>query len=74
MKTTITDDFGHEVTETRVLPLNGGANIICGVIGYHREIANRRDMNRTLSKDAQWDLPAWPSLRVYFTDGQYANA
>jgi len=40
---TMTDDFGHEVTEARVLPIGGDGNIICGRVGYAREIANRRE-------------------------------
>ncbi len=65
---TMTDDFGHEVTEARVLPLGGGANIITGPKGYRLEMANRRHMNSRNGPDGQWDLPSWESLRVYFPE------
>lgn len=68
---TMTDDFDHEVTEARVLPIGGGGNIICGRVGYEREMANRRAMNKRNGSAGQWDLPAWESLRVYFANGEY---
>ncbi len=73
----MTDDFGHEVTEARVLPLGAGGNIICGHAGYLREMAHRRQMNgkMTVNKTGSdfWDTPAWASLVVYFTKGEYVS-
>lgn len=65
---TMTDDFGHECTEVRVLPYGGGGNILCGHRGYCREIAGRIERNRELAPNCRYDLPAWESLKVYFPE------
>lgn len=65
------DDFGDIVTEARVLP-SGGSNIICGKRGYNREMSFRRERNKTLHDGAKFDLPAWESLKIYFSEN-YKN-
>jgi hypothetical protein len=72
-RNTITDDHSDEVTEARVLPLPGDANIICGRRGYEREISFRRERNRELAESCRYPLPSWESLRVYFKDGEYVR-
>lgn len=54
-----------ESGEVRVLPLNGDANLIVCQSCHAHEMRYRRDMNKNLSKDAQWDLPEWENLKVY---------
>ncbi len=54
----------HSGTETRRLPTGGdGAVILCRRC-YSHEMAWRRERNRDLGADAQFDLPSWESLKV----------
>lgn len=61
---TITDDYDHPCTETRLLPYGGGGNIIVGRESYEKEMAFRRERIRA---GVPFDLPSWESLRVYET-------
>lgn len=61
----LTDDYGDSVKEIRVLPLPGDANILCGIRGYMKEIAFRRERNKKLAPDCRYPLPRWQDLRVY---------
>lgn len=63
IKDTMTDDFGHECTEVRILPAGGGGNILCGRRGYEREMAFRRERLRA---GVPFDLPTWETLEIYF--------
>ena len=57
----------HSATgEVRVLPIstNGGNLILCEACHTY-EIAWRRERNRSLSKDATYDLPTWADLKLY---------
>ncbi len=63
---TMEDDFGDEVTEARILPVGDAGNSICGIKGYMQEMQFRRERNKKLGESAQYDLPAWESLKVYF--------
>ncbi len=61
-------DGGHCCTETgevRVLPLPGGANLILCMTCYAREMQWRKERNRELSTDAQYDRPVWSDLTIY---------
>lgn len=51
--------------EVRVLPTGGDSNAILCKLCFNREIAFRKERNRELSKDCQFQLPAWDSLKVY---------
>ena len=51
--------------EVRVLPTGGDGNAILCARCYRREMTFRRDRNRDLDKDAQFDIPAWKDLKVY---------
>lgn len=51
--------------EVRVLPVGGDGNAICCWRHYGAEIAFRRERNKELSKDCQFDLPKWNDLKVY---------
>jgi hypothetical protein len=54
--------------EVRVLPLGGEGNLILCWRCYGNEIRFRRERNEELSKDCQFDLPSWNSLKVYQTN------
>lgn len=71
---TMSDDYGDEVTEARVLPTGGGSNIICGKKGFNQEMQYRRERNKTLTDSAKFALPTWESLTVYFSNGEYKNS
>lgn len=58
----------------RVLPTGGDSNGILCLYCYRREIEFRKQRNRELSKDCQFKLPAWLSLRVYGEDQPEAVA
>lgn len=51
--------------EVRLLPYGGSGNLILcnSCLGY--ELAWRLKRNRELSKDCQFALPSWDSLKVY---------
>ena len=51
--------------EVRVLPTGGDSNAILCRTCYAHEMAFRRERNRELSKDYQFKLPTWESLRIY---------
>lgn len=61
----LTDDFGYQCLEIRVLPSNGDANTLCGKQGYMREIEHRKYMNQRLGDGQKWKLPAWEDLKIY---------
>lgn len=54
--------------QVRVLPTGSqphhGNMIICRAC-FNREIAFRKERNRELSKDCQFRLPTWETLKVY---------
>lgn len=52
-------------SQVRVLPTGGDSNGILCRYCFNREIAFRRDRNRDLSKDCQFKLPTWDSLKIY---------
>lgn len=51
--------------EVRVLRSGGDSNLILCHACYRHELTWRRERNRELSKDAQFQLPDWESLKVY---------
>lgn len=51
--------------EVRVLPTGGDGNLILCRACFHYELAFRRERNLDLSKDCQFELPEWKSLKVY---------
>lgn len=51
--------------EVRVLPTGGDSNAILCWRCYGHEIDFRRQRNKELSKDSQFALPKWESLKVY---------
>jgi hypothetical protein len=51
--------------EVRKLPTGGGANLILCHACFDHEIAYRRERNRELGQDAQFDLPLWSQLETY---------
>ena len=67
---TMEDDFGYPGTEIRVMPMNGEANALVSRRGYARMIADRMEANKRLGEFAQWKLPSWDDLKVYFTGGK----
>jgi hypothetical protein len=58
--------------EVRVLPTGGtdgyGSNGILCLLCYRREIDFRKSRNKELSKDCQFQLPKWQSLKIYGKD------
>jgi hypothetical protein len=62
----MTDDFGREVSEARLLPLGGGANAIVGGASYLLEMKYRK---REIAAGRPFDIPKWKSLKIYFKDG-----
>lgn len=61
-------DGAHCITglgQVRVLPTGGDGNAILCRACFNHELAFRRDRNRELSKDCQFQLPAWETLKVY---------
>lgn len=60
------NDKCHSSTgEVRVLPTGGDGNAILCFGCFLHEIAWRRERNRELSKECQFKLPSWESLKVY---------
>lgn len=59
------DHCGKTSGEVRVLPTGGDSNAILCRVCYWFELAFRKERNRELDRDAQFDLPAWSSLKVY---------
>jgi len=55
----------HGALPVRVLPLAGNGNLILCNLCHGHELRWRRERNRELSREAQFDLPAWESLTVY---------
>lgn len=53
------------VGQVRVLPYSRDGNLILCLHCYAYEIAWRRDRNKSLAKDCQFDLPKWEELAVY---------
>lgn len=51
--------------EVRRLPTGGDSAAILCVRCYRREIMWRRDRNKDLPLDCQYDIPAWKDLKVY---------
>lgn len=51
--------------EVRVLSLGGGGNLIVCIACFDKEIEHRKYMNRSLSRNVQWNLPQWYELEVY---------
>lgn len=49
----------------RVLPTGGDSNAILCRLCFLREINFRRERNKELSKDCQFDIPLWTKLKVY---------
>ena len=49
----------------RILPTGAGGNIICCHRHWQVEIDFRKERNKKLCADAQYDLPEWESLKVY---------
>lgn len=58
----------HTTQQVRVLPTGGDSNGILCRGCFNREISFRKERNRELSKDCQFKLPTWESLRVYGAD------
>lgn len=61
----LTDDYGLECKEIRVLPLGGEGNILCSYQGYLREIKYRIERNKELAESCRFDTPKWDDLAVY---------
>ena len=61
----LTDDYGYQTNELRVLPSGGSSNILCSRRGYESEIAWRRERNKELEEGCQFKLPTWEELRIY---------
>jgi hypothetical protein len=55
----------HASGAVRVLPYGGDGNLILCHSCYMREMQYRRERNRELGQDCQFELPAWNDLRVY---------
>lgn len=55
----------HSGQPVRKLPIGGGGNAILCKACYQREIQFRKERNRELGNDAQFDLPEWESLSVH---------
>lgn len=53
--------------EVRILPIGGDGNLILCRVCYEHEMAFRKDRNRQLASQNQFDLPAWEDLSVYET-------
>ena len=51
--------------QVRVLPYGGAGNLILCRICFFHEIRFRQLRNRDLSKDSQFALPTWDSLKIY---------
>lgn len=60
--------------QVRVLPTGGDSNAILCRYCFNREIAFRVDRNRELSKDCQFKLPTWDSLKIYGEPEPQANS
>lgn len=59
-------DHGHQTSqEVRLLPLGAGGNVIICLDHFCDEITFRRERNRNLDKECQFDLPAWEDLVIY---------
>lgn len=53
--------------QVRVLPTGGDGNAILCRACFEHELRFRRERNRDLSKDCQFKLPTWETLKVYET-------
>ena len=51
--------------EVRVLPTGGDSNGILCKLCFNREIAFRKERNRTLGEDYKFKIPKWETLEVY---------
>lgn len=51
--------------EIRVLPTGKDGNALLCRHCFKHELAFRRERNRELDHDCQFELPAWDSLKVY---------
>jgi hypothetical protein len=57
--------------QVRVLPTGGDGNAILCRACFDYELRWRRERNRELSKDCQFKLPSWDSLKVYGEEEKY---
>ena len=51
--------------QVRVLPTGGDSNAILCLSCFAREMIYRRERNKELSKDCQFELPKWNELKIY---------
>jgi hypothetical protein len=51
--------------EVRVLPAGGDSNMILCFNCFRHEMAFRKEQNQELTKDSQFEIPSWDSLKVY---------
>ncbi len=51
--------------EVRVLPTGGDSNAILCFTCFLRELQFRKQRNKELSKESQFKLPSWESLKKY---------
>lgn len=61
----LTDDYGYQTKELRILPSGGDSNILCGKQGYEREMRYRQERNKELGDAFKFKLPKWEDLRIY---------
>jgi hypothetical protein len=61
----IIDDYQRECSETRILPIGGGGNLIVGRQSYEREMRWRK---QRIDDGVPFDLPAWNDLAIYQTN------
>lgn len=59
------DKCTHSKGEVRVLPTGGDGNVILCRTCFHYEFQYRVERNKTLGKDAQFQLPMWSELKIY---------
>lgn len=57
----------HNLGEVRLMPTGGDGNLILCRSCWNREIAYRRDRNRSLGQFAQFDLPEFDVAKEYET-------
>lgn len=58
-------DMGHNTpAEIRKLPLGGGSNALLCYRCYQTEMNWRKEQNKDLTPDCQFDCPSWFSLEV----------
>jgi hypothetical protein len=51
--------------QVRVMPSGGDSNLILCRACWEYELLFRRDQNKELAEDCQFDLPTWKGARVY---------